>query len=109
MNDVAVAELMQTAVACVQAGRPKARDNLKKSSVLVGMYIVDSPVNFGQISFYDAARGECYRDFGDPVGVASRLLIPGFVGLLPDALDERLVSRPGFTAECDQVRLQTHA
>jgi len=71
------------------------------------MYIGDSPGNFGQISFYDAARGECYRDFGDPVGVASRLLIQGLFGILPDALNDKLVIRPGFPAEWDKASLAT--
>ena len=60
------------------------------------MYLGDSPGNFGQISFYDAARGECYRDFGDPIGVASRALIQGLYGILPDALNGRLLMKTRF-------------
>jgi hypothetical protein len=48
------------------------------------------PGNIGQVSFYDAvARGECYRDFGDPVGVYSGVLVQGLYGILPDC-DERI-------------------
>ena len=107
VNNVAFAEVMHTALAYFQAGRPEAGYKLMKSSVLDGMYIGDSPGNFGQISFYDAARGECYRDFGDPVGVASRLLIQGLFGILPDALNDKLVIRPGFPAEWDKASLAT--
>ena len=46
-----------------------------------------SPANFGQISHYDAARGECYRDFGDCIGISSRTLIQGLFGIVPQALD----------------------
>ncbi len=87
---------MHTALAYFQAGRADAGFKLLKSSVLDGMYLGDSPGNFGQISFYDAARGECYRDFGDPIGVASRVLIQGLYGILPDALNGRLSVKPGF-------------
>lgn len=96
INNVAFSEVMHMALAYFQAGRPEEGYRLMKSSVLDGMYLGDSPGNFGQISYYDAARGECYRDFGDPVGVASRLLVQGLYGILPDALNGKMVIRPGF-------------
>ena len=65
INNVASAEVMHTALAYFEAGRSDEGFNLMKSNILDQMYIGDSPANFGQISFYDAARGECYRDFGD--------------------------------------------
>lgn len=96
INNVAFAEVMHTALAYFQAGRADAGFHLLKSSVLDGMYLGESPGNFGQISFYDAARGECYRDFGDPIGVASRVLIQGLYGILPDAMNGRLLVKPGL-------------
>ena len=63
---MAFAEVMHTSLAYWQAGRNDEAFKLLKSSVLDGMYLGGSPGNFGQVSFYDAARGECYRDFGDP-------------------------------------------
>lgn len=107
INNVAFAEVMHTALAYFQAGRSEEGFKLLKSSVLDGMYLGDSPGNFGQISFYDAARGECYRDFGDPIGVASRLLVQGLYGILPDAMNERLVIRPGFPVAWPTASLQT--
>lgn len=71
------------------------------------MYLGDSPGNFGQISFYDAARGECYRDFGDPIGVASRVLIQGLFGILPDALNQQIILRPGFPDDWDKASVST--
>jgi len=82
-----------------KSGRSDAAFKLFKSSVLDGMYLGASPGNVGQISFYDAARGECYRDFGDPVGMFSRALVQGLFGILPDALNDRLVTRPGMPAD----------
>ncbi len=107
INNVAFAEVMHTALAYFQAGRADAGFRLLKSSVLDGMYLGDSPGNFGQLSFYDAARGECYRDFGDPIGVASRVLIQGLYGVYPDALNGRLVLRPGFPSEWNEASLHT--
>lgn len=107
INNVAFAEVMHTALAYFQAGRAEAGFKLLKSSVLDGMYLGESPGNFGQISFYDAARGECYRDFGDPIGVASRVLVQGLYGILPDALNGRLLIRPGFPKAWESASLHT--
>ena len=107
INNVAFAEVMHTALAYFQAGRSDEGYKLLKSSVLDGMYLGDSPGNFGQISFYDAARGECYRDFGDPVGVASRVMIQGVYGILPDLMNDKLVIRPGFPSDWKEASLTT--
>ena len=107
INNVAFAEVMHTALAYFQAGRADEGFRLLKSSVLDGMYLGESPANFGQVSFYDAARGECYRDFGDPIGVASRVLIQGLYGILPDALNGRLLVRPGFPEDWQHASLHT--
>jgi hypothetical protein len=71
------------------------------------MYLGSSPGNVGQISYYDAARGECYRDFGDPVGVMSRALVQGLFGIIPDALNGKLTLRPGFPANWDHASIGT--
>lgn len=105
INNVAFAEVMHTALAYFQAGRPEEGYRLMKSSFLDGMYLGNSPGNLGQVSFYDAARGECYRDFGDPVGVASRLLVQGLYGILPDLLNGKVVIRPGFPAEWPEASI----
>lgn len=107
INNVAFAEVMHTALSYFQAGRADAGYKLLRSSVLDGMYLGDSPGNFGQISFYDAARGECYRDFGDPIGVASRVLIQGLFGILPDALNQQIILRPGFPDDWDKASVST--
>jgi hypothetical protein len=107
INNVAFAEVMHTSLAYWQAGRNDEAFKLLKSSVLDGMYLGGSPGNFGQVSFYDAARGECYRDFGDPIGVASRALIQGLYGIVPNLLNNRLLLRPGFPAEWPYASLET--
>lgn len=107
VNNVAFAEINSTALAYWQSGRYEEAFHLFKSSILDGMYLSASPGNFGQISFYDAARGECYRDFGDPVGVAARVIVQGLFGVYPDALNRRWVIRPGFPDSWDSASITT--
>lgn len=96
INNVAFAEVYHTALSYWQSGRNDQAFKLMKSAILDGMYLGNSPGNIGQISFNDEARGECYRDFGDPVGMASRAIIQGLYGILPDAMNDKIVIRPGF-------------
>ena len=106
-NNVAFGEVWHTALAYWQSGRNEAAFKLFKSSVLDGMYLGGSPGNIGQISFYDAARGESYRDFGDPIGMFSRDVVQGLFGILPDAMNGKLVIRPGFPTTWKFARFET--
>ena len=105
LNNVATAEVMHTALANWQAGRHEKAFNLFKSELLSTMYLGGSPGNIGQISFYDAARGEAYRDFADPVAMTARSLVEGLFGILPDALKGELVIKPGFPAEWNKAAI----
>lgn len=105
INNVAIAEVLHTALAYWQAGRADEAYALMKGVVADNMYLGASPLNFGQISYYDAARGECYRDFADPVGVWSRALTEGLFGIRPDLLssDARVSLVPGFPSDWDSA------
>lgn len=105
VNNVAFAEVMHTALAFFQAGRGDDGFNLLKGSILDGMYLGKSPGNFGQISLYDAVRRETYRDFADQIGITSRTLIQGLYGVSPDALNGKLVIRPGFPMAWDKASM----
>jgi hypothetical protein len=105
LNNVATAEVMHTALANWQAGRNDKAFNLWKSELLSTMYLGGSPGNIGQISFYDAARGEAYRDFADPVAMTARSLVEGLFGILPNALKGELVIKPGFPAGWDHATI----
>ncbi|MGJ7030110.1 DUF4450 domain-containing protein [Niabella hirudinis] len=96
INNVALAENLNTALAYWQSGERENAYRLWRNSLIESMYLSSSPGGFQQLSFYDAARGELYRDFADPIGVASRTLTEGLFGILPDALNGRLLIRPGF-------------
>jgi len=107
INNVAAAEVMHTALAYYEAGRADAAFRLMKANILDQMYYGQSPANFGQISHFDAARGECYRDFGDCIGISSRTLVQGLFGIQPEALYGRCIIRPGFPLQWDSASIHT--
>ncbi len=106
-NNVAEAEVMHTALAYFHAGRNDEAFALMKADLLDEMYLGASPGNIGQISTYDAARGETYRDFADNVGITAKTLIEGLYGIQPDALYGRCYIRPGFPSEWDSASIVT--
>lgn len=105
INNVAFAEVYNTALAYWQAGRADEASRLLKSAMLDGMFMGNSPGNIGQVSFYDAARGECYRDFADPVGVLSRAVVQGLFGFTPRLLEGKIILRPGFPSQWDHASI----
>lgn len=107
INNVAIAEVMHTALAYWQAGRNEEAYRLMKATAMDNMYLGASPLNFGQISHYDAARGECYRDFADPIGVWSRALTEGLYGIRPMRIgnEPRVDIVPGFPAEWNNASI----
>ncbi|GAB3010246.1 hypothetical protein GCM10027051_09840 [Niabella terrae] len=107
INNVALAENLQTALAYWQGGAADRAFHLWKSALVETMYLSSSPGGFQQLSFYDAARGELYRDFADPIGVAARTLTEGLFGIQPQALSGQLLLRPGFPAHWAFARLKT--
>lgn len=108
INNVAVAENMHMALAYWLAGRPEEAYRLARSVAADNMYLGASPLNFGQISHYDAARGECYRDFADPVGVWSRAMVEGLYGIRPKLLGQepRVEITPGFPEDWDSASVK---
>ena len=107
INNVAAAEVMHTALAYFVAGRNEEGFRLMKANILDQMYYGRSPGNFGQVSTYDAARGECYRDFGDCIGISARTLIQGVFGIQPRALFGDRVVQPGFPDSWDSASVHT--
>ena len=107
INNVAAAEVMHTALAFFEAGHSSWGYELLMGNVMDQMYYGQCPGNFGQISYLDAARGECYRDFGDCIGISSRTLIQGLFGIIPQALDGCCIIRPGFPSSWDSVSVKT--
>jgi hypothetical protein len=106
LNNVALAEVLHTALAYWQGGRPEEAYQLWSSNIIESMYLSASPGGFQQLSFYDAIRGELYRDFADPIGVAARTLVEGLYGIKPDLLSDTLTIKPGFPAAWDSAALK---
>jgi len=107
LNNVVLAESMHTALANWQGGRTDEAFKLFKSEILASMYMGGSPGNIVQISYYDAIRGESYRDFGDPIGMFSRSLVEGLFGIVPDALSKTLTIRPGIPSDWNYASFAT--
>lgn len=106
INNVALAENLQTALAYWQAGRNEDAYQLWKGNLVESMYYGISPGNFQQLSHYDAFRGELYRDFADPIGVASRTLTEGLFGVYPKLLDNTIEIKPGFPKDWNSAELK---
>ncbi|WP_027378958.1 DUF4450 domain-containing protein [Chryseobacterium daeguense] len=106
INNVALAENLQTALAYWQAGRNDDAYLLWKSNIAESMYYGMSPGNFQQLSHYDAFRGELYRDFADPIGVAARTLTEGLFGVYPKLLENKISISPGFPKEWNFAELK---
>ena len=96
LNNVVLAESLHTALAYWQGNRPEEAFRIWKSALVESMYLGSSPGNFEQLSSYDAARGELFRDFADPIGMAARSLVEGLFGIDPDAMHDTLTITPGW-------------
>ncbi len=105
INNVALGENIHTALAYWQSGENDNAYKLFKSTLVESMYASASPGGFQQLSFYDAVRGELYRDFADGIGIAARALTEGLFGILPDALNDKLVIKPGFPSNWKFAKL----
>ncbi|MCR4860955.1 MAG: DUF4450 domain-containing protein [Bacteroidales bacterium] len=106
-NNVAHEEVANMALAYLQAGRSDVGFRLLKADLLDEMYLGGCPGNFGQISYYDKAKNEAYRDFADNVGISSRAIVCGLFGIIPDALNGRCVLQPAFPDEWDEASIKT--
>ena len=107
LNNVSLGEVMHTALAYWQGGRPEEAFKLFKGSLVESMYLGGSAGNFQQLSFYDAMRGELYRDFADDIGTSARSLVEGLFGVFIDALHDTIHIRPGFPSHWPHASIKT--
>ena len=105
VNNVAMAEVVHTALAYWEGDRPDEAFTLFKSMLLESMYLGSSPGNFEQLSSFDRFRGELYRDFADPIGITSRALVEGLFGIRPDELSGELEITPGLPGSWDHASI----
>jgi hypothetical protein len=107
LNNVVTSENLHTALAYWQGNRKEEAFKLWRSAILETMYLSAGPGNFQQLSFYDAIRGELYRDFADGIGMISRSLVEGLFGINPNGLQNELVIQPGFPQQWNQAGITT--
>ncbi|MEP6929428.1 MAG: DUF4450 domain-containing protein, partial [Flavobacterium sp.] len=106
INNVALAEQLHTSLAFWQGGQADKAYTMWESALIESMYLGASPGGFEQLLYQDAIRGELYRDFADPIGMASRTLVEGLFGTQPDALAGVLTIKPGFPAKWNNAALE---
>jgi len=107
INNVAFGEVMHTALSYWQTGRADEAFKLFKGNILDAMYMGSTPGNVSQLSFYDAARGEMYRDFADADAMGVRALVQGMFGIIPDLMNDTLTIKPGFPESWNYADLET--
>ncbi|PXY42442.1 glycogen debranching protein [Flavobacterium cheongpyeongense] len=105
INNVALAEQLHTSLAFWQGGQSEKAFKMWESALVESMYLGASPGGFEQLMYQDAIRGELYRDFADPIGMASRTLVEGLFGIQPDALEGVLTIQPGFPVKWNHATL----
>ncbi|TDD95705.1 DUF4450 domain-containing protein [Flavobacterium cellulosilyticum] len=106
INNVALGEQLHTSLAFWQNGQSETAFKMWESALVDSMYLGASPGGFEQLSFYDAMRGELYRDFADPIGMTARTLVEGLFGIQPNALENTLTIRPGLPVKWDNAALE---
>ncbi len=104
-NNVVTAEVAHTALAYWQANRPEKAFSLLKGAILDNMFMGICPGNAGMTTYFDMARGESQRDFGDGVGCLSRAIVEGLFGIKPDMLSGELTIAPGFPIEWKHAKI----
>jgi hypothetical protein len=82
INNVALAEQLHTSLAFWQGGKSEEAYKMWESVLIESMYLGASPGGFEQLLYQDAIRGELYRDFADPIGMASRTFLQNGMKLL---------------------------
>jgi hypothetical protein len=70
------------------------------------MYMGLCPGDFHMTSALDVHRQEAQRDFGDPLGIASRALVEGLFGIQPNLLGGELRIRPGFPSDWNRASIK---
>jgi hypothetical protein len=106
INNVVMAEVAHTSLGYWKAGRSDTAFKLFKGGILDSMFMGLCPGNAGMTTWFDMARGESQRDFGDAAGTLSRTLIEGLYGVRPDALAGELLIQPGFPATWNRASLR---
>jgi Domain of unknown function (DUF4450) len=102
---LALGENLHTALALFQAGMSEQGYGLLRGCLIDAGYRGLCPGNFPMSLQLDPHRQESQRDFGDPIGCASRTIVEGLWGILPDLSSSRLKLRPQLPPEWNHASL----
>lgn len=100
-----LAENLATALALFQAGLISDGYALLRGSLVDAGYRGLCPGNFPMSLQLDPHRQESQRDFGDPIGCASRAIVEGLWGLSPDLLNGHLRMAPKLPEDWTEAAL----
>jgi hypothetical protein len=106
LNLLLLAENAHFALALWQAGMRDEAYKIIKGALLDSMYMGLCPGDLHMTSALDVHRQEAQRDFGDPTGITSRVLIEGLFGIQLDLLAGEIRIRPGFPSHWDRASIQ---
>ena len=101
-----LAENLHTALAMFQAGMAEEGWMLLRGSLLDAGFRGLCPGNFPMSLQLDPHRQESQRDFGDPVGCASRAIVEGLWGIRPDAINGNLCFWPMLPSDWESARFE---
>lgn len=107
VNNVAMAEVMHTALAHWLADNDAEAMRLYKGMLMDSCYLGCGPGNFEQLSKHDLRQGECYRDFTDTTACTLRATIRGLFGISPDLARGIVEISPHFPPDWDFAELHT--
>ncbi len=106
LNNVVLAETMHTALGYWQTQRSDGAFPLFKGALLDSMFLGLCPGNVGMTTWFDTARRESQRDFGDGIGAMSRAVVEGLFGVKPDLLAGEIKICPGFPAAWNHAKIR---
>ena len=106
LNLLLLAENSHMALALWQTGMREEAYRIFKGALLDSMYMGLCPGDFHMTSALDVHRQEAQRDFGDPIGIASRALVEGLFGVQPNLIANEIRIRPGFPRGWNRASLK---
>jgi hypothetical protein len=106
LNLLLLAENAHMALALWQTGMRDEAFRIFKGALLDSMFMGLCPGDFHMTSALDVHRQEAQRDFGDPIGISSRALVEGLLGVQPDLIANVIHIRPGFPSDWTRASLK---
>jgi hypothetical protein len=102
---ITLGENLHMSLALFQAGLAEEGYGLLRGSLLDACYRGLCPGNFPMSLQLDPHRQESQRDFGDPIGCATRAIVEGLWGVQPRLLQGRMRVRPQLPESWEAAEL----